>query len=94
MDAENILSNLVRIGTVSAVDASARKARVMFKDMDGNSDAIRSDRFRQYFVRQLHRLLSGAVLRQSVRRVLELRQQFDRLDAPAEKHRPEQSGHR
>lgn len=30
---ENILNNLVRIGTVSAIDGGKRKARVMFKDM-------------------------------------------------------------
>lgn len=31
---ENILSNLVRIGTVSSVDSEKRTARVMFKDKD------------------------------------------------------------
>lgn len=34
MDFENILANLVRIGTVSSVDSSNRTARVVFKDMD------------------------------------------------------------
>ncbi len=33
MDAESILSNLVRVGTVSSVDSTNRKVRVMFKDM-------------------------------------------------------------
>lgn len=32
MDTEKILSNLVRVGTVTAVDNSARKARALFKD--------------------------------------------------------------
>jgi len=32
MDMENILANLVRIGTVSAVDAGKKKARVIFRD--------------------------------------------------------------
>ncbi len=32
MESENILHNLVRIGTVSAVDYAGRKARVLFKD--------------------------------------------------------------
>ncbi len=31
---ENILKNLVRIGTVSSVDPDKRAARVMFKDKD------------------------------------------------------------
>lgn len=31
---ENIMSNLVRIGTVSSIDAGQRKARVIFKDKD------------------------------------------------------------
>lgn len=34
MENENILANLVRLGTVSTVDASKRKARVTFKDRD------------------------------------------------------------
>ncbi|MGD9567516.1 MAG: hypothetical protein AB7V48_04240 [Sedimentibacter sp.] len=34
MDNENILANLVRIGTVSSVDNEKRTARVMFKDKD------------------------------------------------------------
>jgi len=32
MDYENILRNLVRIGTVSAVDNAGKKARVVFQD--------------------------------------------------------------
>ena len=35
MEIENILSNLVRIGTVSAVDAEGKKARVIFGDKGG-----------------------------------------------------------
>lgn len=35
MDAENILANLVRVGTVSAVDGYKRKARVIYKDRGG-----------------------------------------------------------
>lgn len=31
---ENVLANLVRIGTVSVVDAAKKKARVIFKDKD------------------------------------------------------------
>ena len=31
---ENILNNLVRIGTVSSVDCSKKLARVIFKDKD------------------------------------------------------------
>lgn len=31
---ENILNNLVRIGTVSSIDPAKRTARVMFKDKD------------------------------------------------------------
>lgn len=34
MDMENIVENLVRIGTVSAVDAGKKKARVLFRDKD------------------------------------------------------------
>mgnify|MGYP001048578019 CR=1 FL=1 len=34
MDSENILRNLVRIGTVSSVDPEKRIARVIFKDKD------------------------------------------------------------
>ena len=34
MDSENILRNLVRIGTVSSVDPAKRTARVIFKDKD------------------------------------------------------------
>lgn len=34
MDNENILQNLVRIGTVSSVDPVKRTARVIFKDRD------------------------------------------------------------
>lgn len=34
MDSENILRNLVRIGTVSSVDPVKRTARVIFKDKD------------------------------------------------------------
>lgn len=33
MDDEKILSNLVRVGIVSAVDAAARRARVQFPDL-------------------------------------------------------------
>lgn len=35
---ENILSNLVRVGTVSAIDNTHRKARVLFKDKNLTSD--------------------------------------------------------
>lgn len=31
-DAENILANLVRIGTVSSIDSGKRRVRVIFKD--------------------------------------------------------------
>lgn len=31
---ENILANLVRVGTVSSIDAGQKKARVIFKDKD------------------------------------------------------------
>lgn len=34
MDIENILTNLVRIGTVSSVDPSNKTARVIYKDMN------------------------------------------------------------
>ena len=34
MDSENILRNLVRIGTVSSVNPANRTARVIFKDKD------------------------------------------------------------
>lgn len=35
MNFEDILENLVRIGTVSAVDAAGKKVRVIFKDRGG-----------------------------------------------------------
>ncbi len=38
MDTENILANLVRIGTVHNISASAKRARVKFEDMDMISD--------------------------------------------------------
>ncbi|MEN6437013.1 MAG: hypothetical protein ABFD97_00350 [Syntrophobacter sp.] len=34
MDNENILANLVRIGTVSSVNAAKQTARVIYKDND------------------------------------------------------------
>ncbi len=38
MDAEKILLNLVRLGTVTAVDAKKRRARVKFQDSGIISD--------------------------------------------------------
>lgn len=35
---ENILSNIVRVGTVSSIDTTNRKARVLYKDKNFTSD--------------------------------------------------------